>query len=238
MNEADKALWDFHETQNRSSFVLARPRLDYLKKQVTKNNTRLRVLDIGIGDGYLLEILSGTCVVSGMDLSESNVKLTLDELRKKHISADIRIGSIENIPFEDCMFDVVIASDVLEHLETTTLKNGVGEIRRVLKKGGKFVGTVPADEQLRDSLCYCPKCGYAFHRWGHKQSFNPQQIQDLFSLWGSQPEKIKRVTFFVNQQTEKKLINNINYHIVKTLFVFLRKIIAPQWWYYFQIKKD
>ena len=47
----------------------------------------------------------------------------------------------------------------------------------MLKPGGRFIGTVPADEKLLDSTVVCPGCSNIFHRWGHVQSFDAARLQ-------------------------------------------------------------
>ncbi len=237
MDTVDQKLWEFHETQNRQAFLLGRPRLDYLSARLPKADKDIKVLDIGIGDGYLLEKLGNRFTAFGIDLSESNVQQTSAQLRQKNIEAMIKAASIDNIPFDDQMFDYVIASDVLEHLEETTLRNGLKEIQRVLKKGGDFIGTVPADENLQDNLCYCPKCGYAFHRWGHYQTFSRNRIKEIFSGRDFEIKRIERVTFFGQLLSKEDVLMKIKFYIARTLFLFLKRIFAPQWWFYFQVTK-
>ena len=67
---------------------------------------------------------------------------------KSYICTDIKTGTdITNMPqFDNGTFDVVIANDVLEHINN--LNSGIQEIFRVLKDGGYFVCTVPQRDNL------------------------------------------------------------------------------------------
>ena len=58
----------------------------------------------------------------------------------------IRNESLEGLTFPDNSFDVVINSDVLEHV--VDLNKSLSEIKRVLKPGGYHVFTIPVDFQL------------------------------------------------------------------------------------------
>ena len=49
---------------------------------------------------------------------------------------DFRVGSAEDLPFGDKLFDVVILGDVLEHVNNET--KSLNEIHRVLKPKGKL----------------------------------------------------------------------------------------------------
>ena len=56
-------------------------------------------------------------------------------------TGNLIIGTIERLPFGDCIFDGVIAKDILEHLLYP--KKAMGEINRVLPQGGLLIVTVP-----------------------------------------------------------------------------------------------
>jgi SAM-dependent methyltransferase len=58
-----------------------------------------------------------------------------------------RNENLECLTFPDESVDVVINSDVLEHV--ANLDEAISEIRRVLKPGGYHVFTVPADNELK-----------------------------------------------------------------------------------------
>ncbi len=62
----------------------------------------------------------------------------------------IRNENLERLTFPDNTFDIVINSDVLEHV--CDLGRALSEIRRVLKPGGFHVFTVPVDHELPQSV--------------------------------------------------------------------------------------
>ena len=66
------------------------------------------------------------------------------------------LGSADNIPISDGTFDMVLLSEVLEHLERPT--ESLREIFRVIKNGGRFHITVPF-------LFPVHACPYDFQRW-------------------------------------------------------------------------
>ncbi len=59
---------------------------------------------------------------------------------------DVLRADAHRLPFADESFAVVLACDVLEHLQDD--QQAVREIRRVLQPGGLLVATVPADPRL------------------------------------------------------------------------------------------
>lgn len=59
--------------------------------------------------------------------------------------ADV-IGSIMDLPFDDESFDSVICLETLEHVEDPL--KAMSEVYRVLKRGGKFIGSAPFSHGL------------------------------------------------------------------------------------------
>lgn len=120
------------------------------------------VLDVGAGSGALINLIPNSI---GLDIASKQ--------------ENIIKGDITDIPFEDQSFDTIFATEVLEHLDNDTLNRGMAEISRVLKKGGHLIVTVPCNENLSQNTVSCPDCGTKFHRWGHIQVFNEDNIKQL-----------------------------------------------------------
>lgn len=168
-------IWEhFQNNENEDSFVGALPRYKFIAKQIASG---MEVLNIGVGRGGLEGILlKKGAVVSCLDPSESSI----DKLREQYALGDrAQVGYSQNIPFPDNKFDVVVMSEVLEHLSDEILNSTLVEARRVLKPYGRFIGTVPADENLLSNQAICPHCSELFHRWGHVQSFSPMRLREL-----------------------------------------------------------
>jgi len=171
-------IWDYFQNDDAvgDTFINARPRYEYLARQVAPG---MHVLNIGVGRGGLENILlKKGVVVSCLDPSEN----AIDSLRKQYALGDrAQVGFSQTMPFPDCQFDVVVMSEVLEHLAVDVLNATLVEARRVLKPGGRFIGTVPADENLLENRVMCPHCGEPFHRWGHLQSFSEGRLGSLLA---------------------------------------------------------
>ena len=61
---------------------------------------------------------------------------------------DFAVIDAQAIPFENGRFDVVIANHMLYHV--ADLEKGLGEIRRVLKDGGRLYATTNGDDHMRE----------------------------------------------------------------------------------------
>jgi len=105
---------------------------DYLLAQVNHGT----LLDLGCGNGYVYELSSlRPELIVGMDLSFD--MLSLAQKRMQHLVQ----GDACKLPFKDEKFDHVMARGLLHHLPRP--KDGVQEITRSLKKGGRFVAFEP-----------------------------------------------------------------------------------------------
>jgi SAM-dependent methyltransferase len=183
-------IWAYFQNEGVASFEGALPRYRYLLRGLRKHvQSPAMVLNIGVGGGkmeaLLLEMGYG---VAALDPDASAIR------KLAGMGVDARTGVAERLPFEGASFDAVIASEVLEHLDEGRCIESVAEIRRVLKLGGYFLGTVPYQEKLADNLTVCPHCGERFHRWGHRQTFDESQLSTLL-LDGFELVTLSRRTF-------------------------------------------
>jgi SAM-dependent methyltransferase len=103
----------------------------------------LRVIDIGCGVGSNLRLLQSMCSnLIGMD----SEMYGLVHIKKTLSAVALVNGNLIRLPFKADSVDLILASDVLEHLDEDTI--GIREIYRSLKRGGKVIFTVPAFRSL------------------------------------------------------------------------------------------
>lgn len=106
-------------------------------------NSKINVLDIGTSTGTNLRMLrdSGFTNVTGLDMSEDAARFCEEKNLGK-----VLIGDVQAMPFDDEAFDLVLATDILEHVDDD--KAAAREIARVLKPGGHVLISVPAFQSL------------------------------------------------------------------------------------------
>ncbi|HEC15225.1 MAG TPA: class I SAM-dependent methyltransferase [Sedimenticola sp.] len=171
--DSDK-LWSYYQNQARESFDSSYSRLQFISKRCRQGAS---VLNIGAGSGYLESLLMQRGVIAySLDPSELTVKRLNEE---QGMAGRARQGYCHAIPFSDGFFDIVIMTEVLEHIQEDLLDASLREVGRVLKGGGLFIGTVPYREALRDNEVFCPHCQARFHRWGHLHSFDLNALKHL-----------------------------------------------------------
>jgi ubiquinone biosynthesis O-methyltransferase len=101
------------------------------------------ILDAGCGNARdLIQLAKKGCKCIGVDFSADMIEEARKELLKNHIeSAEVEVGDLNCLRFDDAMFDKVYASEVLEHIPDCN--RAVSEMARVLRPGGRLVVTTP-----------------------------------------------------------------------------------------------
>jgi len=110
-----------------------------------------RRLGTGPGRGWALDLGAGSGGNTSL-LSEAGYEAVA--LERHPVAAQVARarglavleGDGHRLPFADDTFDLVLACDVLEHLDDDL--TAVQEVRRVLRPGGQLLLTVPADPAL------------------------------------------------------------------------------------------
>ena len=114
-----------------------------------------RVLDIGYGNGYLLQILYNKQVVDlyGIDISDDAKKMATKKNKKafRDNHLHLSVGDCCSLPYEESTFDAVTSINTIYFWNDTV--KGLSEIRRTLKNGKSFYNIVYTKEYL-DTIKY------------------------------------------------------------------------------------
>lgn len=111
------------------------------KKNFPNTSKKLKILSIGAGTGEELSVLNKFGEVYVIDIEKKALDLIKDNLCKEK-----KVCDTCKLFYKNNFFDVVVAFDVLEHIEKD--KVAIKEIKRVLKKQGTFIFSVPAFQFL------------------------------------------------------------------------------------------
>jgi 2-polyprenyl-3-methyl-5-hydroxy-6-metoxy-1,4-benzoquinol methylase len=127
-----------------------------------------RILDIGCATGYFLDAARERgWDVYGVDLSEYSSGIARSKLGDDRIFT----GTVEEAGFEDDFFDVVVMTDVLEHV--TDVRSFTTEVARILKTGGLTAITTP---NPRSVSCRLMGTHWPHYKLEHLLYFSPQAL--------------------------------------------------------------
>jgi len=131
-----------------------------------------KLLDVGAGNGLFLKFFKNKGFeVAGYELEQKNVDNMLADPMLKN--ENIKLGDITKItnPRGAEKYDVVIASDVIEHIKDDKL--AIQNLWSFVKPDGLLIITVPAHSYLY---------GKRDEKWGHFRRYNTQLLLNNIQL--------------------------------------------------------
>jgi|GEM_PF-6765946 len=153
------------------------------------------ILDVGCGNGLLLEKLNGKLV--GVDFSGS----MLEEASKRQPNCTYVVASATHLPFKDKSFDTAVCIDMLHHLPTDSAQlSAIKELIRVSSKRAVF------EIKTHDWLSPIRNFFSSILKYKHKTAESPlagmqyhnASLKKIKKLLSSYKYKIQRVSFFVD----------------------------------------
>ena len=109
------------------------------------------VLDVGCGTGALLSYLTSffpKIQLSGIDLVPEMLAIARHKLPS---AIELREGSVEQLPFQDGLFDVVVSCNMFHYIRQPVV--ALQEMQRVLQPGGRLVITDWCDDYIACRIC-------------------------------------------------------------------------------------
>ena len=205
------------------------------------------MLDVGCGEGrHIFGIMQEHPEMKCIGLDMDNDSLHKAEEGYEYfksisnVGAEFLKGSAYSLPFLDNSLDLIVCSEVLEHLHQ--YNDAVKEIHRVLKPGGKFYASVPAS--WPEKICWALSKDYQNQPGGHLRIFNQSGLVSEIEESGFKFLSSDRFhsihapywwlrCFFWNTQDSNFVVNGykkiLERHILKKpLFLdFIDKIFNP-----------
>ena len=187
-------------------------------KNTLYNNGKISLLDVGFGDLRLLKKLRRCreIIYFGIDIS-------LDSYRfEKYFRNDqnVALASVTKIPVEDNSFDIVVSTEVLEHI--SQIDKAIKEIYRVLKPGGSFFVSIP------NNYCYKYKIKgpHADHcnNWTYREfltyilNFGFELVKSTMrGIWIPLPLWITKTSYQLPFSSKKECYNTNFFYIFKKI---------------------
>jgi len=137
----------------------------------------LKILDAGCGEGHWLEAARERAPGNdyyGFDV----IKVAVNSAKERCPFAKIQLGDIAAMPAPDNFFDVIVCTEVLEHI--IDYESAVKEMKRVLRPSGFLILTFPNE------------FNWTIGRWllgrkpvkivDHINAFTPGTMKDIVKL--------------------------------------------------------
>ena len=173
----------------RRAFVLERLRM--AAGELGAGSDRLRVLDVGCGEGQLTAAIAAAGFdVLGIDVAEEPLR----RARSLHPELELlRVEPVGHWPLPDAGFDAVWAGETIEHVLDTS--HWLSEVRRVLPSGGLILLSTPDHglfARLRFAVSERAFAGHFDPRSDHLRFYVPRALIGLLSDFGFQEIAVAR----------------------------------------------
>lgn len=121
-------------------------KIKFIAKTINKRNPK--ILDLGIGQGYLEQFLSAigaSYQLYGIDISRIAIRRLNSKFKGKFVT-----DNIMNIDkhYKNNTFDIIVAIEVIEHISPHQIFRLYEKIHKLLKTNGIFIISTPLNEGL------------------------------------------------------------------------------------------
>ena len=146
--------------------------------EILPSNRNIRILDMGCGYGrYLKSLMSmGYHNCYGIDVSEEQISYARNVLGLKNVE---EADAGRWMKDKESSFNVVLAMDVLEHLESSNLVDLCKKVEKSLDWGGRFIVQVPNGLTLLNPIIHGDLT--------HVRAFTVESLGQLFRIAGFNP---------------------------------------------------
>lgn len=176
---------------------MLKDRLRTVVKMIEGDN--LSILNVGFGSANLENIFFSqkkTFNWYGIDISRFSVK----NASKKYPQGNFEVGNINSIKSKDNYFNYVVGLEILEHIKPSFTFKALGEMHRVLKRGGKLIISVPLNEKLEEMVSRNKNPN------AHVRVYSPSLVKAELKISGFKILRDKRLFAFHNYYTIKTFI--------------------------------
>ena len=202
-------------------------------------------IDIGCGNGRHLKSLSSklyNCNLIGIDHSSKEIDQLNSEFKnyicKNQNNYEFIEGDIRELNIENSSQDLVICSEVLEHVPN--FERVLNECKRILKPNGVLLISVPS--YLPEKLCWFFSKEYQQTPGGHIRIFTKSFLNEVFKNQGLKVFKRHKQHAFHslywiirsrNRMNDSKFLQSFHELLVKQMFgkamlsANLEKLINP-----------
>ena len=197
---------------------------EFISEICTKG--RKRILDVGCGDGRITRHFVEGNKCYGVDISEKAVHKAMERGLKGYV-LDLEEDSF---PFQDGYFDLVICSQVIEHIINTD--HILTEINRILHKNGFMILSFPNINQplswlLQILLDYPPVYSSRYKSW-HMRDFTLRLMKTALRLNGFTVIRVEGSFIFPFRNRFSRYFSRIFPRFAEKIIIVAKKMAEPK----------
>jgi len=191
-----------------------------IKKEINTNSKDI-LMDLGCGSGdHLLELnLPKDLTYMGIDYSKKEI-MKIRKLKNIFKKFHLIIADAQHLPFKSNSINVLISSDVLEHVDDD--RKAFSEMQRIMRHNSKAYITVASSSYpiFYDPINYIleksnrrPK-KFGVWGWGHKRLYKKTDLNKILKTSGFENIEIS----FINHDISALAENYIGYILMNSVF--------------------
>jgi len=154
-------------------------------RKALSGDETLRILDVGCGRGWLTSMVQGYGRVEGVE----PVKGVVEEARRRYPEMRFHDGNPQTLLDNGLAhaYEIVICTEVIEHVPASQQEEFVGAVSRLLKPGGYAIVTTPRGKYRKKAA----RAGYAVQPV--EDWLTEDQVRRLFQTHGLAARDFRRV---------------------------------------------
>jgi ubiquinone/menaquinone biosynthesis C-methylase UbiE len=165
-----------------------------IRATIDKKRDEISILEIGCGAGNNVWFLAEEGFKGyGIDISSSAIEFGKSYLACRGVNADLRVGDISSLPWQDESFNFVVDRGALTQIDYNHIEAVLAQVLRVLKPGGKMLcytlyGFQHPDRVLGTEVThntYDRFTGGLFSKVGLTSFFTVDDLRHLFRRFAS-----------------------------------------------------
>lgn len=187
---------------------------------VEKYKTKGRILDIGCATGFFLESAKARgWDVYGLDISEYSAGIAGDKVGRDRVFN----GSLAEAKYEDCFFDVVFMSDLIEHIKD--VDSFMSDVRRILKKGGVAAIVTPNEASLSRKITgdFWPH-----FKMEHLLYFSPYTLKKVLEKSGFKVLSLSPASKYLNLAYMERQFSTFHFPVLTPMLKLLLKVLPKK----------
>ena len=179
-----------------------------ITKELAKDSKK--ILDLGCGWGRELSRLQNAV---GIDVSRPSLRTA-----KNYVPNEVVLASINSLPFKDDAFDLIVMSEVIEHLGNQ--EGSIKEAVRVLQDKGRLILQTPNSQLTRQRA--------VAEKYGHVHEFNPQELFRFLEFFGF--KDLKRFGSTIPYIPSGSRLSTLNENLIFfNLWKIIDKLLPLKW---------